>query len=99
MKVGIDIDGFLTDIATFQIVQGKKYFGNIVNRFEPGQNILVCIGPEGGFSEKEVNILKENDFLPVRLGPRILRTETAALYALASISYHFEEMRCSECQQ
>ena len=32
MKVGIDIDGFLTDIATFQIVQGKKYFGNIVNR-------------------------------------------------------------------
>ena len=32
MNVGIDIDGFLTDIATFQIVQGKKYFGNIVNR-------------------------------------------------------------------
>ncbi len=32
MKVGIDIDGFLTDIATFQLEQGKKYFGNIVNR-------------------------------------------------------------------
>ena len=80
-------------------VSNPNTFGNIVNRFEPGQNILVCIGPEGGFSEKEVNILKENDFLPVRLGPRILRTETAALYALASISYHFEEMRCSECQQ
>ncbi len=32
MNVGIDIDGFLTDIATFQIEQGMKYFGNIVNR-------------------------------------------------------------------
>ena len=32
MKVGIDIDGFLTDIATFQLTQGMKYFGNIVNR-------------------------------------------------------------------
>ncbi len=32
MKVGIDIDGFLTDIATFQLTQGMKYFGNIVNK-------------------------------------------------------------------
>ncbi|WP_339228172.1 16S rRNA (uracil(1498)-N(3))-methyltransferase [Oceanobacillus sp. FSL K6-2867] len=80
-------------------VSNPNTFGNIVSRFEPEQNVLICIGPEGGFSEKEVSILKENDFYPVRLGPRILRTETAALYALASISYHFEEMRCSECQQ
>ena len=32
MNVGIDIDGFLTDIATFQLEQGLKYFDNIVNR-------------------------------------------------------------------
>jgi len=69
-------------------------FGTIVNNLEEGQHVLICIGPEGGFSEKEVQQLKENDFLSVRLGPRILRTETAALYTLASISYHFEELRC-----
>lgn len=80
-------------------VSKHQSFGNIINRLDPGQDILVCIGPEGGFSPKEAELLKENNFSPVRLGPRILRTETAALYALASISYHFEEMRCSECQQ
>src|SRR5690625_7839776 len=40
-----------------------------------------------GFSEREADLLKQHDFIPVRLGPRILRTETAALYVLASISY------------
>lgn len=67
------------------------HLGTVFNELNTGENLLVCIGPEGGFSEKEVQLLKENDFHPVRIGPRILRTETAALYVLASISYHFEE--------
>lgn len=69
-------------------------FGQVVEKLIPGQKVLVCIGPEGGFSDQEVKQLKANDFISVRLGPRILRTETAALYVLASISYHFEELRC-----
>jgi len=72
-----------------------QLFGDVVNGIKKGDKVLVCIGPEGGFSQKEVDMLKENDFLPVRLGPRILRTETAALYVLASVSYHFEELRCT----
>ncbi|MEI3606857.1 16S rRNA (uracil(1498)-N(3))-methyltransferase [Pseudogracilibacillus sp. SE30717A] len=56
-------------------------------------SIIICIGPEGGLSSEEVSTLKKNHFIPVRLGPRILRTETASLYALAGISYHFEELR------
>ncbi|GAB3795329.1 16S rRNA (uracil(1498)-N(3))-methyltransferase [Virgibacillus kimchii] len=59
------------------------------------RRITICIGPEGGFSLNEANMLREHDFQPVRLGPRILRTETASLYALASISYHFEELGCT----
>lgn len=51
------------------------------------------IGPEGGISPEEVDHLKESGFQAIRLGKRILRTETAALYALASISYHMEEFR------
>lgn len=57
-----------------------------------GQEILIAIGPEGGFSENEVATFKTEGFIPVRLGKRILRTETAPLYALSSVSYHFEEM-------
>jgi len=69
-------------------------FGGIVSQFKKDEKILVCIGPEGGFSEREVELLKDHNFLPVRIGPRILRTETAALYVLASISYQLEELRC-----
>lgn len=71
----------------------------ILKQTHLNKRIVICIGPEGGFSESEVALLKEQDFSPVRLGARILRTETAALYALASISYHFEELRWNSCQQ
>lgn len=69
-------------------------FGTVINELKKGDNVLICVGPEGGFSQGEVELLKANNFISVRLGPRILRTETAALYALAGISYHFEELRC-----
>ncbi|RYG74738.1 16S rRNA (uracil(1498)-N(3))-methyltransferase [Lentibacillus lipolyticus] len=69
-------------------------YAQAVTRMKPGDSVLIVIGPEGGFSESEAALMKQEGFEPVRLGPRILRTETAAMYALASISYHFEEMRC-----
>ncbi|RKQ37831.1 16S rRNA (uracil(1498)-N(3))-methyltransferase [Oceanobacillus halophilus] len=73
-------------------VKDYRTFGSILNQIDFGQKLLICVGPEGGFSSEEVNELKSNGFHAIRLGPRILRTETAALYALAAISYHFEEM-------
>ncbi|MFC3039105.1 16S rRNA (uracil(1498)-N(3))-methyltransferase [Virgibacillus xinjiangensis] len=72
----------------------RPSFGKVLKDIHPGQHIFACIGPEGGFSPKEAEQLISHGFHPVRLGPRILRTETAALYVLASISYHFEELRC-----
>lgn len=65
-----------------------------LKKVNKNDKILLFIGPEGGFSDREVQLLKTNDCTPVRLGKRILRTETASLYALASISYHFEELGC-----
>ncbi|GAA0443035.1 16S rRNA (uracil(1498)-N(3))-methyltransferase [Lentibacillus halophilus] len=70
-------------------------FAQSVGRMTSGERVLLVIGPEGGFSPKEVVLMKQEGVTPVRLGPRILRTETAAMYALASISYHFEEWECT----
>ena len=54
------------------------------------QRVLVVFGPEGGISRNEAEELIAAGFLPVALGPRILRTETAPLYFLSAISYEFE---------
>lgn len=66
-------------------------FGKAIANIKQNDKVLILIGPEGGFSEREVETLLANDCQAVRLGKRILRTETAALYALASLSYSFEE--------
>ena len=54
------------------------------------KKMVVLVGPEGGFSEKEVKMLINNGFNSVGLGPRILRTETAPLYIMSAISYELE---------
>jgi 16S rRNA (uracil1498-N3)-methyltransferase len=59
----------------------------------PGQSLLIVFGPEGGLTNEEVAKFKENRFLVCGLGPRILRTETAPLYLLSAVSYHFELLR------
>ncbi|MDZ7331709.1 MAG: 16S rRNA (uracil(1498)-N(3))-methyltransferase [candidate division KSB1 bacterium] len=49
----------------------------------PLQSAIVLIGPEGGFSNEELNFARENGYLRFSLGPRRLRTETAGLVASA----------------
>lgn len=52
----------------------------------PTSNTLLLIGPEGDFTDDEISLANQAGFLPVTLGPSRLRTETAALYAVANIS-------------
>lgn len=55
-----------------------------------GSSIAVIVGSEGGFSEKEAELAKKAGAKSVSLGKRILRCETAPLFALSAICYHFE---------
>lgn len=54
------------------------------------KSIAVIIGSEGGFSEKEASMLASHGAIPVSLGKRILRCETAPTFILSAISYHYE---------
>ncbi|MGC4375978.1 16S rRNA (uracil(1498)-N(3))-methyltransferase [Fictibacillus sp. Mic-4] len=63
-----------------------------LNAAKKGQSLLCVIGPEGGLTDNEVQALRESGFIACGLGPRILRTETASLYLLSALSYHFELM-------
>ena len=52
----------------------------------------ILIGPEGGISNREISLLKSRSFLPMTLGKRILRTETAGIAAVASLMSLYGEM-------
>ena len=51
----------------------------------PAGPVWLVAGPEGGFEPEEASLITDFGFIPVRLGPRILRTETAALAAVAAM--------------
>lgn len=51
----------------------------------PSGNITLLIGPEGGFEEGEIDLARSLGFSSLQLGPRVLRTETAGLAALAAM--------------
>lgn len=56
------------------------------------QRIYVMVGPEGGFTEEEVELAKGRGFVPVKLGQRILRTETAAIALLGILQYELGDL-------
>lgn len=51
--------------------------------------LLVLVGPEGGFSQKEIESARSAGFIPISLGPRILRAETAGMAILSMINYEY----------
>ena len=57
--------------------------------YDPSRPVALAVGPEGGFSEEEVALLTARGFVPVTLGRRILKAETAActLVALVTAAY------------
>lgn len=58
----------------------------------PERRIIVLIGPEGGLTEIEQRAAIGAGFLAVRLGPRVLRTETAAVAALTLLQHQFGDL-------
>lgn len=58
---------------------------SLVQLPRPTGPVTLLIGPEGGLSDHEIDLAKQSGYLGLRLGPRILRTETAALAALAAL--------------
>ena len=56
------------------------------------QSLMVVVGPEGGFSAREVELATSLGYVPMSLGPRILKAETAAIAAAVLMQYRFGDM-------
>lgn len=78
------------------IIPYEKESCNGLKQFARGKNntrsAAVLIGPEGGFTEEEVSMAKNAGAVPVTLGPRILRTETAGFVCLSILMYELGDV-------
>jgi len=63
-----------------------------IKQLSPTDRLRLVIGPEGGFSDREVAATTLAGFQPLRLGPRVLRTETAALAAIAALQLQLGDL-------
>ncbi len=75
--------------------QGIPYSSSL-RQFRDRQQLVLCVGPEGGFSEREVTLAAGHKFIATSLGKRILRAETAAISALAIAQYELGDLSIPE---
>ena len=88
----LEIEGDALKLVAYENEEGHT-IKSALQSIQSDQNItdiLICIGPEGGYQEKEINVIIECGGKSVSLGNTILRAETAAIGSLAMIQYELE---------
>ncbi len=91
--------GGFAGTAPFRIVlsphgglRARDLFRDLARDLEGGSGLVLLIGPEGGLSEAELDAAQGAGFRAMRLGPRVLRTETAAIAALAVVQHQLGDL-------
>lgn len=77
-------------IIPYELSEGFEKTREIMSSLKKDTRLALFIGPEGGFTEEEIELAEKDGVIPVTLGKRILRTETAAMVVLSWLVYIFE---------
>lgn len=77
-------------IVPYECEDGMQSTLSTLKQLKNGMSVGVFIGPEGGFDDKEIEVLKEKGAKIVSLGKRILRTETASITTLSMLMLYAE---------
>lgn len=64
-----------------------------ITSFPAGESYSLLFGPEGGFTERELELASHHGFQSVVIGPRVLRVETASLAVLSILQYQFGDLQ------
>lgn len=94
----LDFEEAINKLNEFDVVfvpyekEKNKGFKKTLKEINDVKSVAIIIGPEGGFSEQEIDIFIKNNYIPITLGPRILRTETAGLVAASIILYELDDL-------
>lgn len=78
-------------LLPYENAKGISYAREVIKKVKGKESVGVFIGPEGGFSEDEVQKAVDEGAKVITLGKRILRTETASLTALSVLMFELEE--------
>lgn len=78
-------------VIPYELWEGMDKTREILGGLKPSEGVAVFIGPEGGFAEEEIEKSMQDGIIPITLGKRILRTETAGMTVLSIIMYHLEQ--------
>ena len=81
-----------TDNSALRLVLHHRSDSQLARFTAPPASVLLLIGPEGGLSETEITAALAAGCEPLTLGPRVLRTETAPLAALAMLQYRWGDL-------
>ena len=74
----------------YECASGMQATKDFLSKIKSGFSVGVFIGPEGGFSDNEINLATSSGGTTVSLGKRILRTETASITTLSMLMLHTE---------
>ena len=77
-------------LMPYEDAQGMAKTRRVIREIRQGQSVGIFIGPEGGFSDGEVELAMQSGVKPVTLGKRILRTETAGMFVMAAVGLLLE---------
>lgn len=81
---------FQRKIIPFEHAKGMSETKRELEQIKPKMEVGIFIGPEGGFEDEEIALAQQEGIIPISLGKRILRTETAGLMLLSVIGYLLE---------
>lgn len=87
LEMACECDLFL---VPYENEEGMKATAKALSQIKSGSKVAILIGPEGGFDKSEIKLAVESGGIPVSLGKRILRTETAALTAVGMCMLYTE---------
>ena len=87
VRLAADMD---VKLIPYELAEGMGKTREIIDSLREGQDIALFIGPEGGFEDSEIQLALDSGIIPVTLGRRILRTETAGMTVLSWIMYRLE---------
>ncbi len=95
VRAPVSLQDFLTRSRneSLRLVLSPSAAGSLASLNSVPQEVELLIGPEGGLDDAELALAEQANFIPVRLGPRVLRTETASVVALSVLQALWGDLR------